>query len=107
MNIVITVHPRRADAFRVTLSAASEESTATLEAERMGYEQEIGLACSYLSGLDGKTVKMGSSATVIDLAIVIGKYHEGDIEVTAGRIPPTLLSDPMGDEDQDDAESDA
>lgn len=102
MNIAITVHPRRADAFKVTLSAASEHSTATLEAGRRGYEQEIGLACSYLSGLDGKTVRMGSSATVVDLAIIIGKYHEGDIEVSAGRIPVSLLDDPMTD--QEDSE---
>lgn len=100
MNIVITVHPGRADAFKVSLGSDSEQAPASLESERLGYEQEIGLACTYLSGLDGKLVKLGS-ATVADLAIVIGKYHEGDIEVTAGQLPAALLADPMSDDSEE------
>jgi hypothetical protein len=104
MNIVITVHPGRADAFKVALSSDSENAPAIMEAERMGYEQEISLACAYLSGLDGKLVTLGRDATVADVAIVMGKHHEGDISVTAGRIPAGLLTDPMSDDEQEDSE---
>ncbi|MGP9633809.1 hypothetical protein ACT3R7_12150 [Halomonas sp. AOP43-A1-21] len=97
MNIVITVHPGRADAFKVALSADSEHAPAVMESERLGHEDEISLACSYLSGLDGKLVSVGVSATAADLAIVIGKHHGGDIEVTAGQLPASLLSDAMSD----------
>ncbi|MDX5979632.1 hypothetical protein [Vreelandella alkaliphila] len=100
MNIVLTVHPGKPDAFTVALVSDGPEGVASIGADDDGFIGAIAAACSYLSGLDGKTVTFGSNATVADLAIVIGKYHNGDIEVTAGRLPPALLDDPMTDDEQ-------
>lgn len=103
MNIVITVHPGKPNAFKVGLFAETPESVAIIEVDDDSFIATVVSASAYLSGLDGKLVTPFEDATVADLAIIIGKYHNGDIAVTAGRIPPALLDDPMTD---DEPESD-
>lgn len=95
MNIVLTIHPGTPEAFDVELSADGPEAPADIETDNDGFHFDIMSASSYLSGLDGKLRTPGRDATVADLATIIGKYVEGDMEVTAGRIPADMLSDPM------------
>ncbi len=97
MNIVLTVHPGTPNAFEVTLTADGPEGVAniTTDDENDGFIDTVISASRYLSGLDGKLVTPLRNATVADLALVIGKYVEGDMEVTAGRIPPGRLTPPM------------
>lgn len=95
MNIILTVHPNSPDAFDVELDAEDETTPASLEADNPDFWQAVSGASSYLSGLDGKLVTLGDDATVADLAIIIGKHVEGDMIVKAGRLPGSLVADPM------------
>lgn len=103
MNIVLTVYPGKPNAFEVELAADGPEGVAniTMDDENDSFIDMVISASHYLSGLDGKLVTPFRDATVADLALIIGKHVEGDMEVTAGRIPPGLLTDPMSDADQE------
>lgn len=109
MNIVLTLHPGTPKAFRVELAAESEEAPADMLTEpgHEGLIVAVIVATRMLSGLDGKLVSLGRDATVADLAIIIGKLVGGDMEVAAGRLPPSLLDDPMTALHQDDDHEEA
>ena len=103
MNIVLTVHPGKPNAFDVTLEADSAEGVANIEMEdeNDSFINEVIAASQYLSGRDGKLVTPFINATATDVAIIIGKHVEGDMTVKAGRIPEDQVSDPMSDAHQE------
>jgi len=93
------------DTVTIDLEAADAESREVgFDSDDPGAYAHVTAAMHYLSGLDGKTVTP-ETATLPDWAIIIGKLAEGDMRVTAGRLPKALLGDPMGEANTPDDEA--